>query len=160
MPSRPMHAALVLIMFMLPVAANAAPKADEITSVTKTIDLSFGRLVSFGTTGTATINASGARSSTGGITLLPQGTVAAASFNVVGSSNSTYNITLPAPDTVLLTYGGQNLTITSFICSVPLTGKLGGNKTTMTFTLGATIAVAPSTTPGTYSQTFDVSVTP
>ena len=151
MLSRTVVVGLVLLL-LLPPASYAG-----ITSITKNGDLGFGRFVSFASSGTVTVNTVGARSAAGGVTLLNGGTVAAASYRVTGSKNSSYTISLPANNTVAISSGGHTLTLTNFTCSVPLTGKLGANITTMTFTVGATITVAPNATPGNYSGTFNIS---
>jgi len=142
--------ALVLLI-MLPSVSSAG-----ITSVTKNNDLQFGRFISLASSGTVTVNAAGARSSAGGITLLNGGTVVAAAYTVTGSNNSNYTITLPANNTVVIRSAGLTLTLTSFTCSKPLTGKLGSGTTTMIFTVGATAKVTPNATPGTYSGSFNV----
>ncbi|MEI6305242.1 MAG: DUF4402 domain-containing protein, partial [Deltaproteobacteria bacterium] len=73
------------------------------------------------------------------------------------SKNSNYTISLPANNTVTINSGGSRLTLTNFTCSIPLTGKLGTNNTTMTFTVGATATVSPNTTLGNYSGSFNIS---
>ncbi len=87
---------------------------------------------------------------------LNSGTVTAASYTMAGSSNSNYTIILPVNNTVVINSGGHTLTLTNFTCSVPLTGKLGSGKTSITFTVGATATVTPGATPGGYSGSFNV----
>jgi hypothetical protein len=145
--------ACLLLLLLFPSLASAA-----ITTVFRDKDIDFGRFVSLGSSGTVKVDAAGARTSTGGIILVPSGGAVAASFTVTGSKNSNYTITLPANNSVVISYGSHNLILTNFTSSVALSGKLGGGKTMMVFTVGATATVAPNSTPGNYSGAFDVSV--
>lgn len=130
-----------------------------ITGVVKNNDLAFGSFISPASSGTITVSATGARSSTGGINLRTGGTVAAASFTMTGSSNSSYTITLPANNSVTINHGGQTLTLTNFTCSLPLSGaRLGGGVTSMTFTVGADAIIVPNAPSGSYSGTFNITI--
>ena len=152
MPSRTTVIGLFLF-FLFP----SASWADNL-SVSKNSDLAFANFVVLGSGGTVTVSATGARSSTGGVKLLKGGTVAAGSFTITGTSNSSYTISLPSNNTVVLTSGGQFLNLTNFTSSVPLVGRLGAGRKSMTFTVGATATAAAFAAPGTYSGTGCVSV--
>lgn len=152
MPSRLTVIGLFLL-FLFP----SASWADNL-SVSKNGDLAFASFVILSSGGTVTVSAAGARSSSGGVMLMKGGMVAAASFTMTGTSNSSYNINLPSNDTVFLTSGGHFLSLTNFTCSVPLTGRLGGGRTSMNFTVGATATTTPFAAPGTYRGTGWVSV--
>ena len=141
----------LVLLFLLPSSSWAG-----ISSVAKNSNLQFAKFVSLSSSGSVIVSAAGARSFSGGLVVLNGGTVTAASYTMTGSGNSNYTIILPANNTVVISSGGHTLTLTNFTCSVPLTGKLGSGKTSMTFTVGATATVTANATPGAYSGTFNV----
>jgi|GEM_PF-3192007 len=140
-----------LLLSLLPSLAEGG-----ITSVTKSTDLQFGRLVNLGAAGTIVLSSAGARTASGGVRLVSGGTVSAGAFTATGGNHSRYTITLPANNTVVISYRGSQIRLSNFTCSVPLTGNLPGK--TMTFSVGATGTVSPNPTPGNYRGSFTVTV--
>lgn len=118
--------------------------------------LRFGSLVA-GTGGTAVVSAASVRSVTGGVSEVTS-TVSAASFTVTGESGSTYSITLPATAQTLSLDGDATKTM-----SVSDFTSASANNLTLvsgsdTFSVGATLTVGNAQAVGTYSGTFEVTV--
>jgi hypothetical protein len=118
--------------------------------------LAFGKFVA-GTGGTVTLSASGVRSASAGVALVPSGTGAAAQFSVTGDPSRTYAISLPANGAVLMTSGASSMAVNNFTGSPALNGQLsvGG---TQSVSVGATLSVGSHQPRGSYSGTFDVTV--
>jgi len=138
---------------------QAETKATIITpiTITKTVDLNFGNIVSGTALGTVTVDPAGARSSTGDITLptATPGTITAASFTVTGLDAATYSITLPTSFTV--TGPGTAMTVNGFTSTPTGTGLLTSG--TQTLTVGATLNVNAGQAAGTYSNATALEVT-
>ena len=145
--------------------ATATASATVVTpiAITKSSDLNFGNLsVQAATGGTVVVPASGARTSTSGVTLpAAAGTVSAAAFDVTGTAAYTYAITLPASVTLNHSAGAGTGTMSaaSFVTNQPLNiGTLNGTGT-QSFAVGATLTVAAGQAAGTYtSGNFNVTV--
>lgn len=141
------------------VTTNAGAKIVSALTVSNvgTYGLHFGTMSIPTTSATVTVPPTGARTSTGSITLLGQApTYAAAGYTVTGDGTSTYTITLPSSP-VTLTSGANTMTVDNFLSS-----KSGNNGTLVSgsdaFTVGATLNVASGQASGTYAGTFQVSV--
>jgi hypothetical protein len=80
----------------------------------------------------------------------------AATFTVAGLASAGYSITLPASTT--LTSGGNNMTVNTFTSNPSGTGTLSGGGT-QTLSVGGTLQVGASQPTGTYSGSFNVTVT-
>ncbi|MDP2449728.1 MAG: DUF4402 domain-containing protein [Polaromonas sp.] len=121
--------------------------------------LAFGSFAPGASSGTVTISAAGARSSGGGVFLVPSGAGSAASYTVGGNSSATYAITLPADGVVVLTSGQNSMAVNNFASSPAGTGQIGGGGT-QTLMVGATLSVgvAGSQATGIYSGNFNVTV--
>lgn len=138
-------------------SASAGAKIVVATTITKVTDLHFGTMSVPSTAATVVVPPSGARTSTGTITLLPgTPTYTAASYTTAGVGSGTYQILLPS--SVLIVSGGDNMTIDNFTCSTSLTTA------TLTagagaFTIGATLNLLNAQPAGVYAGTFDVTVT-
>jgi hypothetical protein len=129
-------------------------------SITKSVDMNFGKVAGSSTAGTAVLAPAGTRSVTGGVSLpATPGTVAAASFTVNGEGTSTYAITLPtAAYTITKTASTETMTVDTFTSSPSGTGTLAAG--TQTLNVGATLNVAAGQVAGTYTNStgFDVTV--
>ena len=118
--------------------------------------LHFGTMSIPATAATVTVPPTGARTSTGTITLLGQApTYAAAGYTLTGDGNSTFTITLPS-SAVNLTSGANSMTVTNFLSSIGTSGALTSG--TGAFTVGGTLNLANGQAAGTYAGTFNVSV--
>lgn len=126
-------------------------------TVTAAQALSFGSFSAANVAGTVTVTAAGARSSGGGVILVPSGSGAAASFSVTGSPGATYAITLPVNGVVFLSSGSNTMGVNNFTSNPASTGQLsgGGSQTLM---VGATLSVGANQASGSYSGTFNVTV--
>jgi len=126
-------------------------------SINKSIDLSFGNVaVSPTVAGTVVLDPASARTQTGGVTLpVITGTVSAAKFTVSGEAGTTYSITLPA--SVLLTNGGNTMTVNAFTSTPTSTGSLATG--TEDIFVGGTLNVAAAQVSGLYSNATDLVVT-
>lgn len=118
--------------------------------------LAFGSFVA-GAGGTITITPAGARSGTGGVTLLPAAPGSAAQFSISGTSNASYSISLPPNDLVTLASGANTMAVNGFASSPAATGLLGLSGSQSLF-VGATLSVGANQVPGNYSGNFTVSV--
>ena len=96
----------------------------------------------------------------GTLTLLAQApTSHAAAYDITGDANATYTIILPTNGNISITNGFMSIPVTDFICSYgSLTSTLNGTGND-NFTVGATLQLGMFQTAGTYTGTFDVSVT-
>jgi uncharacterized protein DUF4402 len=92
----------------------------------------------------------------GGASLGSGAAVTAAAFTVSGQGSATYAITLPASATV--TSGANTMTVNGFTSNPAGTGTLSGAGS-QNLLVGATLNVGASQATGTYSGTFDVTVT-
>jgi hypothetical protein len=143
-------------------SATATATATIVIPITisKTVDISFGNIVTSAASGTVELSAaaSAVRTAGGGVAFPPtqNGTVTAAAFTVNGGANYTYSITLPA--TASLTGPGTAMTASSFTSSPSLIGTLsaGGAETLY---VGATLAVGANQTAGVYTTAAPFSVT-
>ena len=116
--------------------ASASATIINPIAIAKTVDMDFGNVAVDATPGTVILDPAGTRTPGGGCTLPAiTGTVTAATFNVTGEAGYTYAITLPAGVTT---------------SSPTPTGTLTGGAETLT--VGATLHVAGSQTPDTYSS--------
>jgi hypothetical protein len=137
--------------------ANATARIITPISLSKTADLNFGDVVPSGALGTVVVSPAGVRSATGGASLGSGAAVTAAAFTVSGQGSATYAITLPA-STIVTKGGGVNMTVDTFTSNPSGTGALSGGGS-QNLTVGATLNVAASQATGTYTGTFDVTVT-
>ena len=125
------------------------------TSVTKTQDLNFGRIVGgSGYSGSVTIDTSGARSFTGSIMLLVTA-FSSARFSITGNAGKTYILTLPAEITI--SSGTSQMAVTAITSSIPLTGVIPVSGA-LPFAVGGTLAVTSVQPNSTYNGNFTVSV--
>jgi spore coat protein U-like protein len=161
--------AFVAMMFGLTAKAQSSATETGVTAsativtpitITKVTDLAFGTVVPYSTAGTVELDpTTGDRSYTGGVTGLTS-TTSSASFTVSGNDGQAYTISLPLDDDVSLIGPALStpMTLDTWTTDIPgLTGTLTGG--TQTFSVGATLNVGASQAVGSYSGTFDVTVT-
>lgn len=141
---------------MLLVFGLAAGNASAAKSLSTTGNMAFGRIAA-GSGGTVTISIGGARSRTGGVVLLSS-PAAAASFAIgtTGNDNKVYIVTLPANGVVSLAAGADRMALNTFTTSYPTNGVMPAG--VQSFTVGATMSVAPNQRPASYSGTFPVTL--
>ena len=130
--------------------------AAQAQTITQNVGLSFGSFVA-NTGGSITLSPASGRSNTGGLFLMPQGSGSAAQFTVSGTPSSSYTITLPADGTVLLSNGNHHMAINGFTSSPGNTITMPLNGTQM-LSVGATLTVGNTQTPGSYTGSFSVTL--
>lgn len=132
--------------------ASASATIINPIAIAKTVDMDFGNVAVDATPGTVILDPAGTRTPGGGCTLPAiTGTVTAATFNVTGEAGYTYAITLPAGVTTISNPGNTaSMTVDTWTSSPTPTGTLTGGAETLT--VGATLHVAGSQTPDTYSS--------
>jgi hypothetical protein len=145
------------------VAATQTGPARAITlqplSIVKVVDLDFGNAIPGSTAGTIIISpTSGARVKTGGVTLAVGGTPVAAQFLTYGGPLQVIQITRGALPTLTRSGGGASMTVTQLTLNGATTRFLNAAGV-VDLRVGGTLAVGANQSPGTYSGTFDITVT-
>ncbi|QXE89852.1 DUF4402 domain-containing protein [Geomonas subterranea] len=137
--------------------ANTTATVVLPVTITKTVDLNFGRFMSGALGGTVVVSTGGAQSVTGGVTTTTAlgSTAAAAAFTISGEPTSTYAVTFPAQTN--LTGPGAPMTIGTFTTASSGTLNTFGAASEI-LSVGATLTVGASQASGTYSGTMDVAV--
>jgi len=135
--------------------ASASATIVSAIAIAKTADLDFGEVVAGGTSGTVVLSTANERSVTGGSTLGNAAGAAAASFSVTGDSDGSFSITLPSSTTI--TDGTNDMTVDNFVSSPADSSTLSSG--TATISVGATLNVDADQVAGSYTGTFDVTVT-
>jgi hypothetical protein len=132
----------------------------ENISLEKNADLDFGyfALSSSESGGTVSIENTGERTKTGDIILLTGNPGQAADFIAHGTANGHYSVSLPAEDSFELTLSGgsEKMTIAEFVHSATGVFDATGKET---FKVGGKLTVPAGQRAGTYTGTFDVTVT-
>ncbi|MET0856469.1 MAG: DUF4402 domain-containing protein [Telluria sp.] len=151
-------ATIALVLALLPAAREAC--AQTVIVLTNTRQMDFGTFAA-GSGGTIVLNAAtGARSKTGAVILLPSPAAIQASFDVSKSKNGTVNktvsISLPVNNTVQLSSGVNKMSVNNFVASPATISSVpnGG----MPLAVGATLFVGSGQPPGAYTGTFSVTV--
>ena len=128
-------------------------------AVTSTSGLSFGTLAPSATAGTVVVAPDGARSATGGVTLLSANAGSAGAVNLAGTAALAYTVTMPTSVTLTAASGGQTMTLSSLTTNLTSNaGTLGGTGAG-TFNIGGTLNVAANQTVASYSGIVPVTVT-
>lgn len=120
--------------------------------------LSFGRFVA-GAGGSITVSPSGARSSTGGVTLLSSPASAATFTNTDTAPSRASNvvaITLPSDGSVTLASGANRMSLTKFTSNPAGTGVMSGGS--LSISVGATLTVGANQPRGSYSGSIPVTI--
>ena len=137
-------------------SAGAAVNVTSGIAIAKTKDLNFATIVPGAALGTVTVSTTNVRTFTGPLTF-GNGTTSNASFNVThpgGTFGSTYGLVLPA--SVTITSGANSMVVDNFtwgyfwVSFFPILVQVD---------VGATLHVGASQPVGTYSGTFNVTVT-
>ena len=152
------------VAFAVPAAAapgdtattQGTANAEIVAPITITHDngaaLDFGTLTAGGG-GTVVVTSAGVGSDTGDVTLLTGSTNAADSFTVAGDANRSFTIVTGAGQ---VDSGPNNMTFTTTPSAA--SGTLSGTGSA-TFTVGGTLTVGASQAPGTYTGSYDATVT-
>ncbi len=135
--------------------ATASAEVAQAIQVAVNTNMDFGRLAPTGTAGTVDLATDGSRTATN-VDLLGGGTVSAAVFDVTGAANEAYSITLPA-STTLADGAGNSMSVDTFAHDAGSSPSLNGAGSDQ-FNVGATLHVGANQTAGTYTGTFDVTV--
>jgi len=129
--------------------------------------LAFGDVFSNATGGNLILNpATNLATTTGGLTLGTVNPVNAAVFKAGGTRNANFSITLPANGAVTLTGPGVSMVLNAFTAAVGTVGLAAPFVSTLpnvagaslTFQVGATVAIPANQVDGTYVGTFAVTV--
>jgi hypothetical protein len=125
-------------------------------------DLAFGTIIpASAAAGTVIINPdSGARSLTGGVTLV-NSTYSPALFAVIGSANRPFHVNIPNNTISISNPAGATMQVTNFSTSSELNGAKNGKfdaSGNASFKVGGTLTVAANQSTGFYTGTFVVNV--
>jgi hypothetical protein len=129
-------------------------------SITSATALGFGSFVADTAAGTVVIapQSTGFRTKTGNISLLDSGAGAPSTVSVSGAPNTTFSVNLPTSSVTLTGPSSAVMTMSTFTSSLGgAKGTIGGGGTA-SFLVGATLNVGASQTAGTYSGSFNVTV--
>ena len=138
--------------------ATASANIIQPLEIVKTADLAFGNIASGTSEGTVVIATDGARTSTGGVTLIEAGNVSnAASFDVNGLADASFTIEVPASIVIETAGGADQMTVDNFVSSLGADSVLDANGEA-TLNVGATLNVSAQQAAGLYSGSFDVIV--
>jgi hypothetical protein len=143
--------ALAALALLLSPAVQAA-------KVQTTGNLAFGRFVA-ASGGAVTVSQSGLRSRSGAVVLLASSAAPATfsiSDNTPGNGRKLLIVTLPANGSVFLANGAQRMPVDGFVSNAPADGVLGPPPGLLQ--VGATLGVAASQAPGSYSGSFQITV--
>lgn len=152
-------AALFLILGAIEVRAEVNMPATvdvyKVITATPTTTMSFGRIAGSSSAGTVVLTSAGARSTTGGVSLVSGGTAAAAGvFTLDGQSSATVTVTPGAgPYTLTGSVSGTMTvdTLTASAATVALTAGGAG-----TVNIGGTLNVGANQPAGTYTGNVQV----
>jgi hypothetical protein len=134
---------------LLPAGREAC--AQQVT-LTNTRGLDFGRIVAVGA-GTVVVSPSGGRPQGSGVIVLNSASAGPATFTVGGNAGKkSVLITFQSPS-IQLSGAGDSMTVDTFVSS-PAANKLVAPATAATVSVGATLHVKATQTPGTYSGSF------
>lgn len=138
------------------VTESAVASAEIVTALTlnNTSPLSFGKFAKTNAVGTLALSVGGALTEGGSITPMG-GVVSAAAFDVSGDANEAFDITVPT--SILISFGGTDITVDTFVASGAGTGTLDASGDA-SFTVGATLHIVGTELSGVYTGSFDVSV--
>jgi len=133
--------------------ASAVVSADivSVISITKDVDLNFGKVISDVAGGTVIIGTDDTRSGTADYVTVGA-SPSAASFTIDAETGYTYSISIVGTD---LTGPGTAMPIV-YDPSLPAAGNEGGTATNLL--IGGTLTIGASQTVGAYASTVDVTV--
>jgi Domain of unknown function (DUF4402) len=166
---------LAAMIFGASTSAVAAPQSTEAQAVIvtplsffKVDDLIFGRILPSATAGTVTVDPTGVRTKTGGVTLFNGGGEQPSRFAGRGAPGQIVAISLTSTPNVLTRVGGtQTMALSTFVIgstpTVVLTGtnqffQINNTSGIFNFPVGATLAVGANQMAGNYAGTFVVTL--
>lgn len=159
------RACLTAFAIALPGAAMAAPATGTLNAITlrplsivKLQDLEFGRAIATAAAGTIVINpTTSARTTTGGA-IAAGGLVQAAQFYTYGNANTTLLVTRGALPVLTRAGGGATMNVTQLTLNGP-TNRVLTSAGLLDLRVGGTLAVNANQLAGSYSGTFQITVT-
>ncbi len=128
--------------------------------------LDFGNVIRGTTAGSVTVAPSGARTSTGGVTLANGGGHKPASFAGMGVNNQRVDVSLGA-NSILLTGPGASMLVHTFVIgstptailtTAPTRFRINSPTGIFAFPVGATLDVAANQAPGKYTGTWSITL--
>ena len=124
-------------------------------TISKNVDLNFGKIQSSSIAGTVVLDPNGERSS--GVVILPsvRAKATAARFTISGQSDYTYTVSLS--DSCTIRSGSNTLIVSRFTSTPAAIGTLGSG--TQTLTIGATLNIPAAQPAGVYRNASGVEVT-
>lgn len=124
--------------------------------ITKTADLSFGKLVAGSQNGSVSIGVNNVRTARGGVQLISSAENSnSAGFDIVGYPNATFTISMPSQ--VVISQGIHNMKVENFVSSIGNTSTLD-TRGVAALKVGATLNVNANQPIGIYTGAFDVTV--
>jgi spore coat protein U-like protein len=128
-------------------------------------NLEFGRVIRGTTAGTVTISVTGARTKTGGVTLIGTG-FQPAEFAGMGTNNQRVDVSLGA-NQILITGPGAPMRVHTFVMgstptailtTTPRRFRINSPTGIFAFPVGATLDVGANQAPGTYTGTWTITL--
>ncbi len=141
---------VLIVFFMLLSLSSYA------LTVTSLAQLSFGKIAA-NSGGSVILSPAGSRTRTGSVAILTSETGSAARFRLQGNAGLAYIVTLPLDNDVILTSGGNSMSLTDFTISPANPGNLDGAGEQI-ISLGATLNIGSLKPPGEYSGTISFTV--
>lgn len=139
--------------------ADASARIITPIDITKVDNLVFGNIAASSSTGTVVIapDATGTRTSAGGVTPSVIGSYGSAEFTVTGEANSTYTISVPSSVTIS-DGNSHSMTVNNFLTNeADLIGTFSPSGS-QTIYVGATLNVGASQATGNYTGSYAVTV--
>lgn len=164
-PLRAIAACALLTVGVVSSSAHAATQAGTTKAVTlkplsivKISDLEFGTMIAGAAAGTVVIDpTTDARTTTGGTTA-SGGAPKAAQFLTYGTQNSVLQVTRGPLPVLSRAGGGATMNVTQLTLNGPVT-RVVNPAGVLDLRVGGTLAVGANQLEGTYSGTFDITVT-
>jgi hypothetical protein len=147
------------------VAADAQIAVVRPLEFIRVENLNFGRVIRGTTAGTVTISVTGARTKTGGVTLIGTG-FQAAEFAGMGTNNQRVDVSLGA-NQIFITGPGAPMRVHTFVMgstptailtTTPRRFRINSPTGIFIFPVGATLDVGANQTPGTYTGNWTITL--
>jgi len=150
------------VMAQTSASGNGSLTVIQPLTVTKVADLRFGSIVRpVASTGTVSVDATGARNVTGDVEALAIGdTPQAARFTIAGEGGHAVSVTIPS--SFVLTNGAQSITVATVnnlagaLSAQTLSGT-AGSAGALDVSVGGSVAITATTAAGLYTGSFTVS---
>jgi hypothetical protein len=164
--SRFLATAIVMIAFGASSYAQVTATSTAAATIVAPILITNGTVMNFGnvangaTAGTVVLDLANGRTTTGGVTLPPiTGTVTSAVFTITGQPLWAYTLTLPAGVTTIDDGLLHTMTVDTWSSNIAAGAQTIPGGGSQTLTIGATLHVGASQTPGAYISATPFSVT-